>query len=186
MPKPSHREKILSSGLAVFHEQGFHGCGIQEVVNHAGVPKGSFYNHFKSKEAFGLEVLESYWQAGGGARAELQAAGVAPLKRIDRHLVAVGYDKNGCLIGNFSSELAGSDDFRSHLSKLYKTWISEVAACIKEGQKDGTIRDDDRAENLAEFVVEALEGAKLKAKVEREPAVLKRYRKSIRLFLQSR
>lgn len=185
MPKPNHRDKILSAGLAVFHEQGFHGCGVQDVVDHAGVPKGSFYNHFKSKYALGLEVLECYWEAGGAARTALQAGGVPALKRIDRHLAALGYDKNGCLIGNFSSELASSDQFRLRLSELYKTWISEVAACILEGQKDGTIRNDDKAVNLAEFVVEGFEGAKLKAKVERDPAVLNRYRKSIRLFLQS-
>lgn len=185
MPKPNNREKILSAGLAVFHKQGFHATGVQDVVDHAGVPKGSFYNHFKSKDALGLEVLESYWKAGGGARTELQTAGIAPLERIDRHLAAAGYDENGCLIGNFSSELTGSDEFRSRLSELYKVWVSEVAACIREGQEDGTLRRDDRAENLAEFIIEGLEGAKLKAKVERDPAVLKRYRNSIRLFLQS-
>lgn len=186
MPKPNHREKILSAGLAVFHEQGFHGSGIQDVVDHAGVPKGSFYNHFKSKDALGLEVLEKFWEAGINTRMELQAAGVAPLKRIDRYLAAVGYDRNGCLIGNFSGELAGSEAFRSRLSELYEAWITAIAACIREGQKDGTVRNDDRAVNLAEFVVEGLEGAKLKAKVEQEPAVIKRYRKSIQLFLQSR
>ena len=186
MSKPSHRDKILSAGLAVFHEQGFHNSGIQDVVDHAGVPKGSFYNHFKSKNALGLEVLENYWEAGGVARTELRAARVAPLTRIDRYIAAVGYDKNGCLIGNFSSELAGFDEFRSRLSELYKDWIAEFAACIRDGQKDGTIRNDDKPENLAEFVIEGLEGAKLKAKVEQEPAVIKRYRKSTRLFLQSR
>lgn len=186
MSKPNHRNKILASGLAVFHEHGFNGSGVQDVVTHAGVPKGSFYNHFKSKEALGLEVLDAYWEAGSAARLELRASGVSPLKRIDRHLAAFGYDKNGCLVGNFSAELAGVDEIRHRLSELYKTWIADVATCIREGQMDGTIRDDDKATNLAEFVVEGIEGAKLKAKIDQDPGAVKRYQKSIQLFLQSR
>ena len=92
MPKPNHRDKILNAGLEVFHEHGFHFTGVQNIVDQAGVPKGSFYNHFKSKEALGLEVLDTYWSAGSAARSELQATGTAPLKRIDRHLAAFGYD----------------------------------------------------------------------------------------------
>lgn len=186
MPKPNHRDKILSAGLAVFHERGFHGSGIQDVVDHAGVPKGSFYNHFKSKDALGLEVLECYWQSNAEARRELRDPEIPALTRIDRHLAAAGYDENGCLIGNFSGELASSEAFRPSLSKLYRTWVSDVAACILDGQRNGTIRNDDTAENFAEFVIEGLEGAKLKAKVDRDPGVVERYRKSICLLLQNR
>lgn len=185
MPKPNHRDKILAAGVAVFHEHGFHGSGVQDVVDYADVPKGSFYNHFKSKEALALEVLDTYWGDGGGVRSELQATGVAPLKRIDRHLAAFGYDKNGCLVGNFSAELAGIDEIRNRIVELYKIWGTEVAACIREGQLDGTIRKDTKAANLAEFVVEGMQGARLKAKIEQDPAVILRFRKNIRLFLQS-
>lgn len=186
MPKPNHRNKILSSGLAIFHEHGYHGSGIQDVVDHAGVPKGSFYNHFKSKEALCLEVLNSYWEAGSSARLELQATGVAPLKRIDRHLASLGYDENGCLVGNFSAELSGIAEVRNRLTELYKLWIAQVASCIREGQLDGSIRDDDKATNLAEFVVDGMEGAKLKAKIDQDPGAVKRYRKSLQLLLQPR
>lgn len=185
MPKQNHKEKILNAGVAVFYKQGFHGSGVQDVVDHAEVPKGSFYNHFKSKEALGLEVLDTYWSASNDARNELRAPGVSPLNRIDRHLAGLGYDKNGCLIGNFSAELAGIDQFRSRLARLFKSWRAEVAACIEEGQQDGSIRNDAKATNLAEFVVEGMQGAQLKAKIEQDPAVIKRYRNSIRLFLQS-
>ena len=186
MPKPNHRNKILNAGLEVFYEHGFHGSGVQDVVDQAGVPKGSFYNHFKSKEALGLEVLDTYWSAGSAARSELQATGTAPLKRIDRHLAAFGYDKNGCLIGNFCAELAGIEEFRTRIAELFQSWRAEVATCIREGQEDGTIRDDAKAENLAEHIVEGIQGAQLKAKIEQDPAVVSRYRKSILLFLRSR
>ncbi len=183
MAKPNHKNRILDAGLEVFYQQGFHGSGVQDVVDHAEVPKGSFYNHFKSKQALGLEVLETYWNAGNGARAELRSTNKSPLKRIDRHLAALGYDKNGCLIGNFSAELAGIEEFRSRISELFESWKSEVAACIREGHEDGSIRDDAKAEDLAEFIVEGMQGAQLKAKIEQDPAVVARFRKSIQLFL---
>lgn len=183
--KQNHYEKILSAGLTVFHEQGFHASGTQEVVDLAGVSKGSFYNHFKSKDALGLAVLDFYWQNNADTLALLHGPKVPALKRIDRYLAAVGYDENGCLIGNFSIELANSDFFRPHISKLMKTWVEEIAACISDGQNDGTIRKDDSAVNLAEYVVVSLEGAIMKAKINRDPSVLKRLRKSIQLFLQN-
>lgn len=185
MMKQNHYNKILSAGLTVFHEQGFHASGTQEVVDLAGVSKGSFYNHFKSKDALGLAVLDFYWQNNADTIALLHGPKVPALKRIHRYLAAVGYDENGCLIGNFSIELANSDFFRPRISKLMNTWVEEIAACISDGQDDGTIRKDDSAANLAEFVVVSLEGAIMKAKISRDQGVLKRLRKSVRLFLQN-
>ena len=58
MPRPSNREKILSEGLRVVHERGYAGASVRDIVHAAGVPQGSFTNHFATKEAFGLEILD--------------------------------------------------------------------------------------------------------------------------------
>jgi len=184
MPKPNHRDKILSSGLAVFHQQGFHGSGIQDIVNHAGVPKGSFYNHFESKDALGLEILNTYWEYGAKARKELENTDIPVLGRIQRYLDATVYDERGCLVGNFSGELSNSETFRSRLSELFDIWKNDLASVIHTGQQDGTIRSNDSAANMAEFFIIGLQGAMLKAKVDRDPDVLERFRNSIQLFLQ--
>ena len=184
MPKPNHRDKILSSGLAVFHQQGFHGSGIQDIVNHAGVPKGSFYNHFESKDALGLEILNTYWEHGDKARKELENTDIPVLGRIQRYLDATVYDERGCLVGNFSGELSNSETFRSRLSELFNIWKNDLASVIHIGQQDGTIRSNDSAANMAEFFIIGLQGAMLKAKVDRDPDVLERFRNSIQLFLQ--
>jgi len=184
MPKPNHHDKILSAGLAVFHETGFHGSGIQDIVDCAGVPKGSFYNHFKSKDALALEILEHYWELGGEARKELSASKYPVMTRIDRYLKAIVYDEKGCLIGNFSSELANSETFRPLLSKQFKEWRSELATCIKEGQEDGSIQNNESAANLAEFIITSLQGAIMKSRVDHDPKVRNRHRKSVQLHLQ--
>jgi len=51
------RKKLLEAGVSIFIDQGYHGTGIQEVVDKAGIPKGSFYNYFKSKEDFGSKTI---------------------------------------------------------------------------------------------------------------------------------
>src|SRR5260370_25513166 len=61
MPRPSLREKILTEGFNVVLEQGYCGASVRDIVRAAGVPQGSFTNHFRSKEAFCLEVLERYF-----------------------------------------------------------------------------------------------------------------------------
>ena len=54
------KEKLLDRGVALLMEQGYHGTGLQELVQSVGVPKGSFYNYFESKEAFSAEVVAHY------------------------------------------------------------------------------------------------------------------------------
>jgi len=184
MSKPNHHDKILTTALAVFHERGFHSSGTQDVVNLAGVSKGSFYNHFKSKDALGLAALDLYWENNEASRRILRDSKVPALKRIDNHLEVIGYNEAGCLIGKFGSELADTEIFRQRISELLKLWLTDVATCISEGQQDGTIRNDDSAENLAEFFVSSLEGSIIKARVDRDPDVLTRFRNSMALFLK--
>jgi TetR/AcrR family transcriptional repressor of nem operon len=54
----SNRDKILTTGLQVVLERGYVGASVRDIVEAAGVPQGSFTNHFDSKEAFSLEVLD--------------------------------------------------------------------------------------------------------------------------------
>ena len=58
--EPSVREQIVQAGIEDPVEKGFNGVGVQEITDTAGVPKGSFYNHFESKEALGAEIVERY------------------------------------------------------------------------------------------------------------------------------
>ena len=60
MPRLNTREEIVQAGLKCLVEKGFNAVGVQEITDAAGVPKGSFYNHFESKEALGVEIVERY------------------------------------------------------------------------------------------------------------------------------
>ena len=185
MPRPSHKDKIIQSGLAVFHEFGYHASGVQAVVDHAGVPKGSFYNHFKGKDELGLEVLATYWRQSDEARAALRDPSRSPLDRIDAHIAAFAVDKSGCLVGNFTGEMANEPQFRDALNDIYASWIADFEACIAQGQADNSIRSDQSARDLAELTVTALEGSVLKRKIEDDGQALVTFRKTIGALLRA-
>src|SRR5262249_24318548 len=64
VPRPGLREQLLAAGLATFHERGFNATSVQDITDAAGAPKGSFYNHFESKEALAAEAVRRYAERG--------------------------------------------------------------------------------------------------------------------------
>src|SRR6266481_10171603 len=89
MPRPSNREKILTEGLRVVHRHGFAGASVRDIVHAAGVPQGSFTNHFASKEAFGLEILDLYLANGRQVMCEtLRNDSLPPLARLRAYIDA--------------------------------------------------------------------------------------------------
>ena len=168
MPKPNHKETLLKAALAAFHHNGYHATGVQEIVTSAGIPKGSFYAHFESKDALGLAALARYSADRAATRALLRDASLPGLQRLDRYFAAVGYSENGCLIGNFTAELAQLDAFREPLFRVWREWTDALSQCLAEGQRDGSVRTDVPVTELASAVLALWEGAVLSAKVERE------------------
>src|ERR1700761_2722978 len=127
MPKPSHREKLLNVGMQVVHERGFAGASVRDIVQAAGVPQGSFTNHFASKEAFGLEILDLYYARNSeNTRETLRNDSLPPLQRLRAHLDAIKARvgradmRNGCLFGNFTAEASEhSEMIRQRLVAIF-------------------------------------------------------------------
>ena len=111
--KTTTKAALVDVGTRLILEQGYHQTGIQDVLQAAGVPKGSFYYYFPSKEAFGREVIAQF-AAAYLARLEqyLGDTTASPLTRLRRHQedLLARFERRGCrggcLIGNLSQELA--------------------------------------------------------------------------------
>jgi TetR/AcrR family transcriptional repressor of nem operon len=181
MPRPNVREKIVDAGLKVLIEKGFNGCGVQDITDAAGVPKGSFYNHFESKEALGAEVVERYGR-DNPRRATLADKSFAPLARLRIHFERLNETftdarfGRGCLLGNFSAELAGQSQLiRERLAELYLAWSTDIATVIAEAQADGSLSTRTLAADLAAFLLDAYEGALLRARVEKSGRAFDRF-----------
>jgi TetR/AcrR family transcriptional repressor of nem operon len=174
MARHNVREQIVEAGLKCLQEKGFNGVGVQEITAAAGVPKGSFYNHFESKEALGAELVERYG-AASKRREVLADKSVPPLDRLRKHFDTLNtkfIDSNfehGCLLGNFSAELANQSALiRESLAKLFVRWTDDLVVAIADAQADGSIASKRDAADLAAFLLDAYEGTLLRARVERD------------------
>jgi TetR/AcrR family transcriptional repressor of nem operon len=155
---------------------------VQEITASAGVPKGSFYNHFESKEALGAEIVERYAAGATARRAILHDKSVPGLERLRRHFEAqnkIFVDTNferGCLLGNFSAELSNqSPVIRESLQKLYVRWTDDLAVAVADAQAEGSINSKTPARELAAYLLDAYEGALLRTRVDKNSQALDRF-----------
>jgi len=170
MARPSVRGKLVEAALETFQARGFNGCSVQDIVDEAGVPKGSFYNHFKTKEALALEVLGEYRKLAPTAL--LKDAKRAPLKSLRAYFEQLakfnektGF-KRGCLMGTFGNEMSdATPELRDAVDEGFKEWGRVLAEVIRAAQKDGSLSKQHDADRLGRFLLNAWEGAAARAKV---------------------
>lgn len=179
MARRSTRNVVLNAGSKLFIERGFTACSVQDITDAAGVPKGSFYNHFKSKEALAAEVLIEYAK-GTTDRSILSNSKFPPLLRLKKHFAALNDHfsqcHDGCLVGKFMAEVSeDTPQIRDELLKVLILWGDQISAVIAEGQQQGSIRTDLKASELAHFLIDSYEGAILRTRVEKSPAALKAF-----------
>lgn len=180
---PVVRSRLLLAGRDLIHKCGFNGCGVQDITARAGVPKGSFYNYFDSKEALATEILDQYWLSIDEQHGPiLQNTRMKPLVRIKRFFEGLAQDHHqrgfsgGCLIGNLALELSGtSGPVRTKIKALFATWERMLAECLGEAQQRGDLNGHGNAEELAALLVEAYEGAVMRGKLEQDGRACERF-----------
>jgi TetR/AcrR family transcriptional repressor of nem operon len=185
MPKSSHREKLLAEGMLVVHERGFGTTSVRDIAQAAKVPQGSFTNHFASKEAFALEVIDLYRQGTLALVGRtLRNDALPPLQRlrdwIDAQLGNLKkYDmRRGCLYGNFTAEASEhSEAIRAHVGKIFAESQANVAHCLSAAVAAGELPPGTETDDLAGFIVSSMQGATLVAKAQRSPEPIERFAK---------
>jgi TetR/AcrR family transcriptional repressor of nem operon len=173
MATPNAREQIVAAGMRGVLKKGYNACGIQEITASAGLPKGSFYNYFESKEALGAALVRHYGEIGP-RRVGLADKSIAPMERLRRHFEAASdlyiemkYER-GCLLGSFSAELASQcPQIRARLAALFSDWTRDIESAISEAQLTAAISTKAQADRLAIFLLDAYEGAILRARAEK-------------------
>ncbi len=181
IPKTQIRIKLLETGLRLFGENGYNGTGIKEIVDEVGVPKGSFYNYFKSKEDFTVDIIGFYSETLAIHWDDLLAKGPAePLAALRNsfQMIISHHEqcevRTGCLIGNLAAEISEASDLcRQKMHQATKAWKNRVSDYIRQGQSQGTIRNDISANALTDFIWNAWEGALLNMKIVESTAPVK-------------
>jgi TetR/AcrR family transcriptional repressor of nem operon len=181
------REKIIEIGAEIIHRKGFNHTGIQEILNAAEVPKGSFYNYFKSKEDFGLQIID-YFSAQFARMAikTLRDTSVSPLNRLYgfltafmEHFESQNY-AGGCPIGNLAQEMGDlSPAFRQKLKEAIDMMAESYARVLAEAQEARKVSKNLDAREAAYFIVAGWHGAVIQMKLEKSIAPLKNHRKFV-------
>jgi AcrR family transcriptional regulator len=171
------RERLLQAAYQEVRRTGFRGAGINTILAATNVTKGALYHHFGSKEALGYAVVDE-------VIAELvRDRWLRPLLRdgqpidiligIVRRLPTRPADvRDSCPLLNLSQEMSQLDEqFRKRMERLFLAWQQGIAALLKRGQSQGTVRRDLNANETASFLVAMVEGHASLAKNAQDPRV---------------
>jgi TetR/AcrR family transcriptional repressor of nem operon len=183
LAKKDTRLALIKAGRQFIVEKGYNHAGIQEILQAVGVPKGSFYHFFGSKEEFGLAIIDYDSQMHDRIVEQyLNDPSLSPMNRLKRYFAfkveefeTLQY-REGCLFGNLSQEMADQNElFRLKLQEATDRWRDQFAECIQAAQTIGEISTEYQAKMLSEFCLNSWEGALLKMKVSKSDAPLKNY-----------
>lgn len=166
------RQHLIDIAKALMAEKGYTAVGLAELVAAAGVPKGSFYYYFKSKEEFGQALLDDYFTtylqtvdallAGpGNARERL-------LAYFDywRATQASSAPEGKCLVVKLGAEVCDlSVDMGAVLQQGTGAILERLTQCVEAGHLDGSVAAATPARVLAESLYQLWLGASLMVKV---------------------
>jgi TetR/AcrR family transcriptional regulator, transcriptional repressor for nem operon len=177
------KSRLIKIGAEIIHLKGFNHTGIQEILNAAEVPKGSFYNYFKNKEDFGLQVIDYFVDYMAiVARGVLGDSSISPLERIRnllRRFIEILKERDygyGCPIGNLSQEMGDlSPAFREKLKYALDSLANIYADALAQAQEAGEISRDLDVHDTARFIVSSWHGALIHMKAVKGPEPLENH-----------
>ena len=190
--RPDTRQHILDCGRQLVAAKGFVGVGLAEILATAGVPKGSFYHYFASKEAFGAALLDNYFE---DYQCRLTALAAQPdqtgAQRLMTYFIRWIETQQGddraehCLIVKLAAEVADlSEAMRDRMLAGTDAIQRVITDLVAAGQADGSIGNREAPTDLAQFLYQAWLGASLLAKLRRDANAFDAVMQRSRLLLQ--
>jgi TetR/AcrR family transcriptional regulator, transcriptional repressor for nem operon len=169
------RKKILTAAQSLIELRGYSALGVAEICKAAGVPKGSFYYFFESKEALALAVIDEHWAEERRAWTRILGSDAEPLQRL-RQLFEetqaaqlAGQQScgtvSGCLFGNLTLEMCNQTEaLRERLQQIFDAQVDMVGKVITEARERGEVTATSTHE-AARSIVAQFEGQVLFAKL---------------------
>ncbi|MES2819894.1 MAG: TetR family transcriptional regulator C-terminal domain-containing protein [Pseudomonadota bacterium] len=176
------RDLILAKGAQLMTRRGYHGTGVLQIVQAAGIPKGSFYHYFASKEDFALQALDHlyeprlrrYAQALGDSAETPRVRILAHYGELVAHFSRQHSPEYHCFIGSLSFEMAELCQPIGHrVESILQRSVAILSECLNAACQAGELDRDTDCEALAEFIGNAWEGALMRMKVGASAAPLR-------------
>ena len=174
MKRTNKRDELIRVGREIVAQHGFKAASLNDILTTAGVPKGSFYYYFASKEDFGLAIVDDFARDYRDRFERILGdSQYSPLTRLRNYFelkIADMADCNctdGCLVGNLAQELSAQNEiFRDRLGRVFAEWEQYFYQCLQAASEAGEISTSSEVNvYLAKFILASWEGAILQAKV---------------------
>lgn len=174
------RLHILNTSSNLILNKGFTGVGLLEILQNCKIPKGSFYSYFKSKEAFGCELVQFYldnyqvrldeiWKDQQSAKQQLMTYFKLWIDDPETHQ---GW-ADTCLIVKLAAEVADlSEDMRSIMATGVDQVIQRIADLITLSEQEDSVQNFLDAFSLAQVIYQMWLGAALLSKLQKDKAPL--------------
>jgi TetR/AcrR family transcriptional regulator, transcriptional repressor for nem operon len=176
------RERLLDAGVNALLSAGYARTSVDDIVKSAGVPKGSFYYYFDSKEALAGDAVARYAEMDGPLRTALANGKGKPILRLRRYFQAYidHYEAkafaSGCLFGNLALEMSDlSPSVRQAVGHAMREWTQVIEAVLIEAKASGALNPQFDCRAMAGFLVNAWEGALLRMRIEKSSAPLRSF-----------
>ncbi|PIB42867.1 TetR family transcriptional regulator [Pseudomonas sp. 2822-15] len=172
------RQVILDTAQVIVGRKGFSAVGLNEILQAAEVPKGSFYHYFNSKDAFGVVLLDSYFDHYVKGMQQLfdqpELSGFAKLMRywhswVDNQTGCT--DTGKCLAVKLGAEVSDlSEPMRLALQRGTARTIALLAEALQHGVEDGSLPAQSHPESLARRLYALWLGTSVMSKITRTSA----------------
>lgn len=181
--KTDTRERILHAASRLVMLHGFNHTGIGQILLDAGVPKGSFYHYFPSKDDLGYALVNAYGEAImqhlQNSLQQHPGSSLQALQDFFLQLITVfeqDFGQCNCMLGNLGQELAGQHaGFREVLQRHFQQVERTLAAALTQAQNEGDLTRDQDTLALARLLFSGWEGALMRAKLEQSPLLLRQF-----------
>lgn len=169
------KNKIIEVASQLMHFQGYTNTGLKEILSKAGVPKGSFYHYFESKEDLALNILDYYstfiTQIFENSITEHDENPIEGLKSFFETIhknFEITQFTGGCPIGNFGQELSDiEENIRVKTDKIFDSLVDQVHQQLSRAHAMGLVNQESVTKDYAEFLFNCWEGAMLRAKIKK-------------------
>ncbi|MCO7226340.1 TetR/AcrR family transcriptional regulator [Pleionea sp. CnH1-48] len=160
------RQRILDAALEEIHLRGFQGMRVDQLLERTGLTKGALYHHFANKMSIGYAIVEEILEkeilekwVGPLAKTNNPVECIIEICRTESQSMSPDELEKGCPINNLSQEMSPIDEgFRERLAGVYQMWIESIANALRKGQSNNVIRKDIKPDNVAKFLLAALQG----------------------------
>jgi AcrR family transcriptional regulator len=186
------RERIVLAAVELFRENGFHNTSLTQILGAAGITKGGFYFHFKSKEELGdavIDFMKDFWVRNVLKKIAEEKGALKKIESMFEIMIKTheGNVFHGCaLLAVLTAEMMEMEHrFSERLRKIYADWKASIVGILEEGKKEGLFKEDINSDSIALLIIGSLQGITMMAHLDPEHIDLAWLFRSLRLMVLS-